>query len=175
MTMKFSLLAAAAFAAATVTGPARADTGPSDAQIAHIAYTAGALDVAAAKQALAKSANAEVRAFAQTMVRDHEAVNGQALALVKKLGVTPADNPTSAALAKQAAATEANLAKLSGAAFDRAYVGNEVAFHRTVNGALKTTLIPSADNGELKSLLETGLALFGEHQTHAEHLAAKMK
>ena len=51
---------------------------------------------------------------------------------------------------------------------------NEVAFHRTVNGALKDTLIPSADNGELKSLLETGAALFGEHQTHAEHLAAKL-
>jgi putative membrane protein len=43
-----------------------------------------------------------------------------------------------------------------------------------VNGALKTTLIPSADNGELKSLLETGLTLFTEHQHHAEHLAAKL-
>jgi len=175
MTVKSSLLAAvAAFAVATV-APALADNGPSDAEIAHIAYTAGALDVDAAKQALAKSHNAGVRAFAETMVRDHEAVNAQALALVKKLGVTPADNATSAALAKQAAATKADLGKLHGAAFDRAYVGNEVAFHRTVNGALKTTLIPSADNGELKSLLETGLTLFGEHQAHAEHLAAQMK
>ena len=175
MTVKSSLLAAvAAFAAATV-APALADDGPSDAEIAHIAYTAGALDVDAAKQALAKSHNAQVRAFAETMVRDHEAVNAQALALVKKLGVTPADNATSAALAKQAAATKTGFDKLHGAAFDRAYVGNEVAFHRTVNGALKTTLIPSADNGELKSLLETGLTLFGEHQAHAEHLAAQMK
>jgi putative membrane protein len=176
MTAKSSLLAAAAaFAIATVAAPVLADSGPSDAQIAHIAYTAGALDVTAAKQALAKSHNAEVRSFADTMVRDHEAVNQQALALVKKLGVTPEDNATSEALTKQAAATNADLEKLQGAAFDRAYVQNEVAFHRTVNGALKTTLIPSADNGELKSLLETGLALFGEHQTHAEQLAARMK
>ena len=64
---------------------------------------------------------------------------------------------------------------LNGAAFDRAYAANEVAYHSAVNGALKTTLIPSADNGELKSLLETGLTLFSEHQKHAEHLAAELK
>jgi putative membrane protein len=175
MTVKSSLLAAAAaFAIATVASPVLADSGPSDAQIAHIAYTAGALDVAAAKQALAKSQNAEVRSFAEVMVRDHEAVNVQALALVKKLGVTPEDNATSAALSKQAAETHDRLDKLSGAEFDQAYAKNEAAFHQTVNGALKTTLIPSADNAELKSLLETGLTLFGEHQAHAEQLAAKL-
>lgn len=175
MTVKSSLLvAAAAFAVATVAAPVLADSGPTDAQIAHIAYTAGALDVAAAKQALAKSQNAEVRSFAEVMVRDHDAVNEKALALVKKLGVTPEDNATSAALTKQASETNDRLDKLSGAAFDQAYAKNEAAFHQTVNGALKTTLIPSADNAELKSLLETGLTLFGEHQAHAEQLAAKL-
>ena len=175
MTAKYSLLAAAtAFAVATVASPVLADSGPNDAQIAHIAYTAGALDVAAARQALAKSQNKEVREFASTMLRDHEAVNEKALALVKKLGVTPEDNPTSAALSKQAAETHDKLDKLSGAAFDQAYAKNEVAYHQAVNGALKGTLIPSADNSELKSLLETGLTLFTEHQHHAEHLAAKL-
>jgi len=175
MTAKFSLLAAAAaFSIATVAAPVLADSGPNDAQIAHIAYTAGALDVAAAKQALAKSHNKDVRAFAEEMVRDHEAVNGKALALVKKLGVTPEDNATSQALSKQAAETHDRLDKLSGAAFDQAYAKNEVAYHQAVNGALEGTLIPSADNSELKSLLETGLTLFTEHQHHAEHLAAKL-
>jgi putative membrane protein len=175
MTAKYSLLAAAtAFAIATVAAPVLADSGPNDAQIAHIAYTAGALDVAAAKQALAKSHNKAVRDFASAMLRDHEAVNGKALALVKKLGVTPEDNAMSAALSKQAAETHDRLDKLNGAAFDRAYVKNEVAYHQAVNGALKGTLIPSADNGELKSLLETGLTLFSEHQHHAEALAAKL-
>jgi putative membrane protein len=121
MTAKFSLLAAAtAFAIATVAAPVFADSGPNDAQIAHIAYTAGALDVAAAKQALAKSHNKDVREFASTMLRDHEAVNDQALALVKKLGVTPADNATSQALSKQAAETHDRLDKLDRAAFDEA-------------------------------------------------------
>ena len=153
--------------------PALADGGPSDAEIAHIAYTAGQIDIAAARQALAKSKNAEVRRFAQTMLRDHQAVEDQALALVKKLGVSPADNGTSQALTRQAAETHAKLDKLRGAAFDRAYIRNEAAYHGTVNGALKTALIPSADNAELKGLLETGLQLFGEHQLHAEALAKK--
>lgn len=148
---------------------------PTDPQIAHIAYTADAIDVAAGKQALAKSKNKVVRGFAENMVRDHEAVNVQALALVKKLKVTPEDNDTSRSLTKDAAAKRAELAKLSGAAFDRAYVDNEVAYHKTVNHALEALLIPSASNAELRSLLETGLKLFQGHEQHAEQIAAALK
>jgi putative membrane protein len=168
------VLAAAFMLAASAPGFAHGD-GPTDPQIAHIAYTAGVLDVAAAEQALEKSKNKDVRSFAETMKRDHNSVNEQALALVKKLGVTPEDNATSQGLAKAAKANGAELAKLEGADFDRAYVANEVAYHETVNGALKDTLIPAAHNAELKSLLETGLTLFTEHQKHAEHLAEMVK
>jgi putative membrane protein len=172
--MTRTLLLVSAGAALAFAVPAQA-AGPTDPQIAHIAYTAGNLDIAAAKQALKMSHNAAVQDFAQEMVRDHEAVNAKALALVKKLKVTPEANPTSAGLTKAADAERAKLAKLKGAAFDREYVKNEVAYHKTVNGALKSTLIPSANNAELKSLLETGLTLFQEHQAHGEQLAAKMK
>lgn len=173
----FPKLSATAFALCLLPSFAFAQdaTKPTDPQIAHIAYTAGVIDVEAGKQALAKSQNKEVRAFAESMVRDHEAVNKQALDLVKKLNVTPADNDTSRALAKQAADKKAELAKLNGAAFDKAYVANEVAFHKTVNGALESTLIPSAGNADLKSLLQTGLKLFQGHQQHAEHVAASLK
>jgi putative membrane protein len=146
-----------------------------DAQIAHIAYTAGQIDVDAAKQALQRSHNAEVRAFAETMVRDHSAVNDQALALVKKLKVTPQDNPTSVALTTQAATEGKRLAGLKGMSFDRAYAANEIDYHGTVNAALKGTLIPNANNAELKSLLEAGLALFSEHQKHAEQLSKQLR
>jgi len=156
------------------TAVAAADA-PTDPQIAHIAYTAGNLDIAAGKQALAKSHNKAVRAFAEEMVRDHSAVNAKALALVKKLKVTPADNPTSQGLTKAADAERAKLAKMNGAAFDREYVSNEIAYHKTVNGALEKVLIPSAKNAELKSLLETGLTLFKEHQAHAEQVAKELK
>ena len=177
MTRTLALVAAAAI----VAGPAVAHessapaAGPTDAQIAHIAYTAGSIDVDAAKLALEKSHNKAVREFAEEMARDHQAVNVQALALVKKLGVTPQANATSEALSKQAAEAHSRLAAIDGPSFDRAYAANEVAYHKAVNGALKTVLIPSADNGELKSLLETGLTLFGEHQKHAEHLSAELK
>jgi putative membrane protein len=123
---------------------------PTDPRIAHIAYTAGQLDITAAKQALSKSKNKDVLAFAQDMVRDHEAVNKQALDLVKKLNITPEDN-------------------------DKAYIANEVAYHKTVNGALESLLIPSANNAELKSLLQTGLKIFQGHEQHAEHAAAELK
>ena len=148
---------------------------PTDPQIAHIAYTAGVIDVTAAKQAIEKSKNKEVIAFAKDMVRDHEAVNVQALALVKKLKVTPEDNDTSKTLSKNAAAKLAELDKLSGAAFDKAYVANEVAYHKAVDSALETTLIPSAGNAELKSLLQTGLKIFEGHEQHAEHVEAMLK
>lgn len=146
-----------------------------DAQIAHIAYTAGAIDIEAAKLALEKSKNADVRGFAENMVADHTAVNEQALALVQKLNVTPEDNDTSKALVKAAADKKAELAALEGAVFDAAYVANEVAYHKAVNGALAGTLIPAAQNAELKELLSTGLKIFQGHEEHAEHLALTIK
>ena len=148
---------------------------PSDPQIAHIAYTAGQLDIAAAEQAKEKSSNKDVRAFAADMERDHKAVNEKALALLKKLRVTPEDNDSSKALSKQAAEKRAELAKLSGKAFDKAYIDNEVAYHKAVNAALESTLIPSASNAELKDLLATGLKVFQGHERHAEHVAAEFK
>jgi putative membrane protein len=172
--MIFSRLAAAALIALSGATLALA-AGPTDPQIAHIAYTAGVIDIEAAKLALQKSKNAEVIAFANSMVSDHEAVNEQALALVKKLGVTPEDNDTSKSLAAGAEAKRAELAALEGAEFDKAYAANEVAYHQTVNGALESTLIPSASNAELKDLLTTGLRLFQGHQQHAEQLAASLQ
>jgi putative membrane protein len=167
----------AAIAAVSLLGSAALAQGakPSDPQIAHIAYTAGVIDVTAAKQALAKSSNKDVKSFAEDMVRDHEAVNKQALDLVKKLNVTPEDNDTSKTLSKNAADKLAELSKLKGADFDKAYVANEVAYHKAVDSALETTLIPSANNTELKSLLQTGLKIFQGHEQHAEHVAAMLK
>ena len=174
--MKTSLIAALGAACLLLTAPlAAAQDKPTDPQIAHIAYTAGVIDIEAAKLALEKAESKEVTDFARSMQQDHEAVNVQALELVKKLNVTPEDNPTSQALTKAAEEKRAELAKLDGAAFEKAYVESEIAYHKQVNGALETLLIPSAQNAELKGLLETGLKLFQGHQQHAEHVAASLK
>jgi putative membrane protein len=173
----FVRLSAAIAAVSLLSGAAFAQGAPkpTDPQIAHIAYTAGVIDIAAAKQAQSKASNKDVKAFADDMIRDHEAVNKQALDLIKKLKVTPEDNDTSKSLSKNAADKIAELGKLSGAAYDKAYVANEVAYHKAVNGALETLLIPSASNAELKSLLQTGLKIFQGHEQHAEHVAVELK
>jgi len=166
----------AATLAAFVFNPSlRAADKLTDAQIAHIAYTAGDIDIKAAELAIEKAQSEAVKSFANDMLRDHKAVNDKALALVKKLNVTPEDNDTSKGLVKQAEDKRAELSKLSGAAFDKAYATNEVAYHKTVNGALETALIPGAANAELKSLLETGLKVFKGHEQHAEHVANELK
>ncbi len=148
---------------------------PTDPQVAHIAYTADEIDIKAGQLAMSKSKNTQVTAFAQDMMRDHKAVNEQALALLAKLKVEPQDNETSRTLVKQAEAERQRLSALNGAAFDKAYIQNEVAYHRQVNDTLRTTLIPSASNAELKALLSTGLQLFEGHQQHAEQLAQALK
>ena len=160
-----SLLSGAAFAQAAK---------PTDPQIAHIAYTAGVIDIAAAKQALAKTSNKDIKAFAEDMVRDHEAVNKQALDLVKKLKVTPEDNDTSKSLKAGGADNVKNLEKLKGAAFDKAYIDHEVVYHQQVLDAVDKTLIPSAQNAELKSLLVSVRPAFVAHLEHAKSLQATL-
>jgi putative membrane protein len=88
--MSVRLLTAVAVICLSTSGVFAQNAGkPTDPQIAHIAYTAGQIDIEAAQQALNKSQNKGVREFANDMERDHKAVNDKALALVKKLNVTP--------------------------------------------------------------------------------------
>ena len=107
--MQWKLAAAIAALTLSAAGATAQNAKPNDAEIAHIAYTAGQIDIKAAELALQKSKNKEVRDFAENMVRDHKSVNDQALALVKKLKVTPQDNDTSKSLVKQADAKRAEL------------------------------------------------------------------
>jgi len=147
---------------------------PSDAQIADIVVTANQVDIDAGKLAESKASNAEVKAFGKQMVTDHSGVNKQAVALVTKLKVTPEANDTSKALKAGGADNLKNLQKLSGAAFDRAYVDHEVAYHQQVLDAVDKTLIPSAQNAELKSLLVAVRPAFVAHLEHAKSLQASL-
>ncbi len=148
--------------------------GPSDPQIAGIVVTANQIDVDAGKIAKSKSKNKEVKQFAQQMITDHTAVNKQAAALAKKLGVKPEDSDTSKALKKGAEENKANLKKVKGAAFDKAYVDHEVAYHQQVLDAIDKVLIPSAQNAELKGLIEKVRPAIQAHLEHAQHLQASL-
>jgi len=149
--------------------------GPSDAQIAHIAVTANQIDVDAGNLALTRTQNPEVKKFAELMVKDHGAVNQQAGALAAKLKLTPEDNDTSKALKKGADEATAKLKALSGAEFDKAYVANEVAYHKAVLDAVDKALIPNAKNGQLKKLLEGVRPVIAAHLAHAEGMQKTLK
>jgi putative membrane protein len=161
-------------AAAPAPAPAPAAPAINDAQIAHIAVTANAIDSAAGEVAKKKATAKSVKDFAQTMISDHMGVNKQAVALATKLGVTPEDNDVSRQLKSGADESAATLSGLTGAAFDKAYIEREVAYHQAVVDALDKTLIPSAQNAELKSLLVSVRPAFVAHLDHAKSLQASL-
>jgi putative membrane protein len=169
LSVLFTSAALAAFASAYgQTGSS--ESAPNDPQIAMIAVVADTVDIDAGKLAAKKSTNKDVKAFAETMVRDHTAVNAKATALAKKLGVTPEESATSKSLKENGDKTLAKLKGMSGAEFDKAYVDNEVSYHEAVIGVVTNTLIPNAKNPELKSLLESAGPIFNSHLEHAKEL-----
>ena len=140
----------------------------SDPEIASVAVVANQIDVNYAKIAKVKSKNADVLKFAQTMSNDHTAVIKQAVALVTKLGVTPKNNAVSKKLLSDAEKTKKQLNSKSGQAFDKAYIDNEVAYHKAVISAVGNLLIPQSQNAELKKLLQDVVPTFKAHLAHAE-------
>lgn len=148
--------------------PAPASDKLTDPEIASVAVTANQIDIDYAAIAKSKASTTAVKEFAATMAKDHQAVIDQAVALVTKLGVTPLDNATTQSLLAGATTTKENLNSLSGAAFDKAYIDNEVAYHKAAIDLVENKLITDATNPELKALLESALPLFKEHLAHAE-------
>ncbi|MEJ8756159.1 DUF4142 domain-containing protein [Pontibacter sp. H259] len=140
----------------------------SDAEVAHTAVTANQIDIDYAKLAKERSKNADVLKFAETMASDHKAVIDQAVALVTKLGVTPKENSVSKQLLADAEKTRKTLRTKSGAAFDRAYIDNEVAYHKAVIAAVEGLLIPESENAELKGLLQSIVPALNAHLEHAQ-------
>ena len=179
MTKTHTLIAftCVAFATASVAFAqgSSAAAAPTDPQIAMIAVTADTVDIDAGKLASQKATNPKVKEFADLMVKDHTSVNAQATALAKKLNVTPEPSATSKSLKDGGDKAMAKLKGLSGAAFDKAYVDNEVAYHEQVLGAVDKTLIPNTKNAELKSLLESARPIFASHLNHAKELQASLK
>ena len=145
-----------------------------DAQIASIVVTANQVDIDAGKLAAERASKREVKKFGELMVTDHTGVNKAAVELVTKLKVTPQDNPTSQSLKAGGDKNLANLKTLKGAAFDKAYVDQEVAYHASVIDAVDKVLIPGASNAELKALLVKVRPAFVAHLEHARKVQASL-
>jgi len=149
--------------------------GITDAQIAHIVVTANQVDIDAGKLAASMATNPDVKKFGEQMVTDHTGVNKSAVDLATKLKLTPADNPTSQSLKAGGEKNVANLKTLKGAAFDKAYIDHEVAYHQAVIDAMDKTLIPGASNAELKALLVKVRPAFVAHLEHAKTIQSSLK
>ena len=139
-----------------------------DPEIAAIAVAANKIDIEAANIAKSKSKSNEVLQFAQTMITDHQSVIDKATALVTKLGVTPKENAISRQLVAQSKKTAKMLQLKTGKAFDKAYVDNEVAYHKAVIDLVSSRLIPESQNNELKELLSGAAPIFKAHLEHAQ-------
>lgn len=174
-TQKFASLILAGFMAASFSAHAEDAAKITDPQIAAIVVTANQVDVDAGKVAKKKSKNPEVKKFANQMVVDHSAVNKSAVDLVTKLKVTPEESDTSRSLKKGGEENLVALKKLKGSAFDKAYVDHEVAYHEAVLNAIDKTLIPSAQNEELKALLVKVRPAFVAHLEHAKQIQSSLK
>ena len=169
--LKKTLIAAVAALAVTHTVSwAETPADLNDLEIAHVAYTADNVDIRYAHLALAISKNPVVQEFAQTMIRDHSAVNDKALALLAKLNVSPQDNFLSRQLNGQADQLVGEMSQLSGAEFDRRYAENELGYHQVVNGLVGGTFIPNIQNPDVKALFEEANVIFKAHEKHAEKM-----
>lgn len=154
--------------------PSFAQTRLNDVEMAHVAVTASNIDIEYAHLALALSNNPAIREFAETMIRDHSAVNGQVVALAKKLNVTAQDNAMSQKLLQDSKAIKDELSRLRGAAFDAYYARNELAYHRAVNGLVADTFLPNIMNAEVKRAFAGALAIFRGHEQHAEQMVGRV-
>jgi len=146
----------------------------SDPEVASVAVVANQIDIAYAAIAKGKSKNADVLKFAETMTNDHNAVIAQASALVKKLNVTPKDNALSQKLMAGAETTKKMLNGKSAKEFDKAYIDNEVSYHKAVISTVQDVLIPDTDNAELKQLLTNVVPALKTHLAHAEMVQKMM-
>lgn len=154
---------------------AAADGTVTDPQIAAIVVAANSVDSTAGVMAQEKGTNQKVKDFGKRMVTDHGGVNQQAVALVTKLNVTPEENPTSRQLTQGGEQSHQQLSGLSGAAFDRGYIDHEVEYHQTVLQAIDSTLIPNAQNAELKALLQQVRPAIAAHLQMAQDIQKELQ
>ncbi len=175
LSLKISTVLASALLSVSVS-PAMAQSPADldDLEIAHVAYVADNIDIQYAHLALALSQNPAIHEFAKTMIRDHEAVNAQALGLLQRLGVQAKDNFLSQKLISDSIAIIDKMSQLRGDEFDRFYAENEWGYHKAVNALVGDVFIPNIDNSEVKKLFEAGLKIFIAHEKHAEMMVGKL-
>lgn len=166
--------AASGMAAPADTAAAAAANAPlTDANIVALLDEANRGDSSAGAFAVTKASDPGVKGFAKLMMGEHHALRVEGLALAKKLKVTPeapANDPVKTAGSSEMAALQA---AGSGAAFDRAYIDQEVTIHKAVLD-LAEKAHGETQNAELKALIEKAKPVIQKHLDRAEALQQKL-
>jgi putative membrane protein len=165
-----SFLAASTYAADLLNGAKK----PTDPEITEILLTIHSGEIDAGKLAKRKTDNSDVKELDEMMITDHKSTKDRTKDLAKKLEMKPTETPTSENLEKDHEMTEKKLKKLKGAEFDREYINAMVAGHQSVLDTIDSSLIPSAQNPELKAFLEQVRPSVANHLQHAKSLQAKL-
>lgn len=169
-----ALLFTAAVAAPHVRSAHARSAGLDDATIVAIFDAANTWDIETGKLAEKKGTTKDVRDFGAMLVHDHTMVRQQGRDLAKKLGVTPTP-PKDFAMAKDHEAALKTLRAAHGKEFDRAFLENEVRFHKAVIDAVNQTLLPAIQNQQLKDLVTRIAPAFQAHMMAAQRKLDALK
>jgi putative membrane protein len=148
---------------------------PSNANIFEILEVANKGEIKAGKEAKSSATSNEVKQFAEQMINDHTEMAKSSKALAKKLNIHPEENATSKALEADAKNTLKGIKDLKGAEFDKAYIASQVSMHQKVLDMINNTLLPNAQNPELKAMLTEATPKIQAHLEHAKNMHSKMQ
>jgi putative membrane protein len=145
----------------------------SDAQIVSTVAVINGGEMLAAQTAARKASSSAVKAFARQMIADHKAMQGGVDALAKSKKITPQTSPSADSLRNAMKTSRDSLARLSGAAFDRAYITSQVAAHQQALDVLGR-LANSAQNADLKKALQDATPKVQAHLDRARTIEGQL-
>jgi putative membrane protein len=148
--------------------PAASGIAAADQAFVKEAAMGGMAEVDLGQLAASKAADADVKQFGQRMVDDHGKANEELKSWASSKGVML---PTE--LDAKHKAEHAKLEKLSGEAFDKAYMASMVADHNTDVAAFQREA-KAAKDPELKAWVAKTLPTLEDHQKSAKEISAKV-
>jgi putative membrane protein len=152
------------------------NTGAQSMSDAQIASTVGAInggEIMAAQLARRKAASNEVKAFARMMITDHTAMQHTVDSLAKAKNITPQSPPTADSLQSSMKAQGDTLGRLTGRAFDRAYITSQVAGHQQALDMLNR-FAGSAQDADMKAALQKAVPKVQQHLDRARTIQSSL-
>jgi putative membrane protein len=126
----------------------------SDASIAAVGSASNQEEIRTSQLALQRAQDAQLRAYAQRMVEEHTRLEQQMQALLSRKGLAPADNALSLQLKRNLPVALDSLDNHQGRDFDVAFILHQIHAHDMALKTLDTSLIPEADDAELRAMLQ---------------------